>query len=118
MTTPDRSSCGATNSDDGSATAAACHSSSVACVTPPQFGSLLGRCRYIHFPDHIFEPSAFTAMAPTSAGLVRVFVGQTTYYATPRVLRYVRPRGAYCGGSSIVVVWIVAVNVSPPLRGP
>ena len=56
---------------------------------PPLFGSLLGRCRYIDFPSFLFEPLPYTAMAPDARGLVRVFVGQTTYYTTPRSLLWV-----------------------------
>ena len=54
-----------------------------------QFGSLLGKCRYIHFPSFIFEPSTYTSMAPDVHALVRLFVNQTASYTTPRVLRWV-----------------------------
>ena len=104
MTTPTRfehsSSCGATEtSDDGSVVVM------YPFTVPMQFGSLLGRCRYVHFPYHIFDSSTYTAMPPSlPPGLVRVFIGQTTYYATGRILRWVVH--AVCG----VVVPFVEVT--------
>ena len=59
------------------------------CDFPAQSGHLLGKCRYIHFPSFIFQPSTYSGMASGPRDLVRLFVGQTTYYATPRVLRWV-----------------------------
>ena len=54
-TTLDRPSYGATDtSDDGS----------VLVVCPMQFGALLAVPRYVPFPDHIFDPSTYTAMPP------------------------------------------------------